>query len=385
MRLTDISLNDLRRRKSKMAFLVVGLLMGVATVVTLVSITQAMHADIQDKIDQFGANILVTPRSDELSLSYGGVTVSNASFDVKELHTDDAARIRTIALRANLATVAPKLIGAVETAGGKALLVGVVFPEELKIKKWWRIVGQEPAAPNDVLVGYTAAAKLGLMPGGTLRLGGQTLNVAGTLEETGGQEDSLIIADLATTQAILGKPNSVSLIEVSALCKACPVEEIVAQIGGVLPDARVSALAQAVRGRQQTVDQLTSFSIAVSAVVLLIGALVVLTTMMSSVNERTREIGIFRAIGFRRSHVARVILTEVFVVSLLGGVLGWLIGMLASQALGPAVAQLSAPVHWDPLLAAGAVGLSITVGMAASAYPAMRAANLDPAEALRFI
>ena len=152
-----------------------------------------------------------------------------------------------------------------------------------------------------------------------------------------------------------------------------------------MPDARITALAQAVRGRQQTVDQLTSFSVAVSAVVLLIGALVVLTTMMSSVNERTREIGIFRAIGFRRSHVARVILTEAFVVSLLGGILGWLIGMLASQALGPAVAQLSVPVRWDPLLAAGAVGLSIAVGMAASAYPAMRAANLDPAEALRFI
>ena len=385
MRLTDISLNDLRRRKSKMAFLVVGLLVGVATVVTLVSITQAMHADIQDKIDQFGANILVTPKSDELSLSYGGVTVSNTSFDIKELHTDDAARIRTIELRANLATVAPKLIGAVNTAGGKALLVGVVFPEELKIKKWWRIVGQEPVEANDILLGYTAAAKLGVMPGSALQLGSKTMNVVGTLEETGGQEDSLIIADLATTQAILGKPNAISLIEVSALCKACPVEEIVKQIGGVLPDARVSALAQAVRGRQQTVDQLTSFSVAVSVVVLLIGALVVLTTMMSSVNERTREIGIFRAIGFRRSHVARVILTEAFVVSLLGGVLGWFIGMLASQALGPAVAQLSVPVHWDLLLAAGAVGLSIAVGMAASAYPAMRAANLDPAEALRFI
>jgi putative ABC transport system permease protein len=110
MRLTDISLNDLRRRKSKMAFLVAGLLVGVATVVTLVSITQAMHADIQDKIDQFGANIIVTPKSDDLSLSYGGVTVSNASFDVKELHSGDAARIRTIELRANLAAVAPKLI-----------------------------------------------------------------------------------------------------------------------------------------------------------------------------------------------------------------------------------------------------------------------------------
>jgi putative ABC transport system permease protein len=385
MKLTDISLNNLRRRKSKMGFLVVGLLIGVATVVTLVSITQAMHTDIQDKIDQFGANIVITPKSDELSLSYGGVTVSNTSFDVKELHSDSAALIRTIDLKANIAAVAPKLIGAVETGGTRVLLVGVVFPEELKIKKWWQIVGQEPSGPDDVLLGYGAAAKLGLMPGGKLSLAGRNLKVAGTLKETGGQEDDLIVADLATTQAILGKPNAISLIEVSALCKACPVEDIVAQIEGVLPDAKISALAQAVKSRQQTVDQLTSFSVAVSAVVLLIGALIVLTTMMSSVNERTREIGIFRAIGFRRIHVARVILTEAFIVSVLGGLLGWVVGMLASVTLGPRVAQLSVPIPLDPVLAAGAVGLSVIVGLGASIYPALRASNLDPAEALRFI
>jgi putative ABC transport system permease protein len=385
MKLTDISLNNLRRRKSKMGFLVIGLLIGVATVVTLVSITQAMHTDIQDKIDQFGANIVITPKSDDLSLSYGGVTVSNTSFDIKELHSDSAALIRTIDLKANIAAVAPKLIGAVETGGTRVLLVGVVFPEELKIKKWWQIVGQEPAGPDDVLLGYGAAAKLGLMPGGRLILAGRNLNVAGTLKETGGQEDDLIVADLATTQAILGKPNAISLIEVSALCKACPVEEIVKQIEGVLPDAKISALAQAVKSRQQTVDQLTSFSVAVSAVVLLIGALIVLTTMMSSVNERTREIGIFRAIGFRRIHVARVILTEALIVSVLGGLLGWVVGMLASVTLGPRVAQLSVPIPLDPALAAGAVGLSVVVGLAASIYPALRASNLDPAEALRFI
>jgi putative ABC transport system permease protein len=385
MKLTDISLNNLRRRKSKMGFLVIGLLIGVATVVTLVSITQAMHTDIQDKIDQFGANIVITPKSDDLSLSYGGVTVSNTSFDIKELHSDSAALIRTIDLKANIAAVAPKLIGAVETGGTRVLLVGVVFPEELKIKKWWQIVGQEPAGPDDVLLGYGAAAKLGLMPGGRLILAGRNLNVAGTLKETGGQEDDLIVADLATTQAILGKPNAISLIEVSALCKACPVEEIVKQIEGVLPDAKISALAQAVKSRQQTVDQLTSFSVAVSAVVLLIGALIVLTTMMSSVNERTREIGIFRAIGFRRIHVARVILTEALIVSVLGGLLGWVVGMLASVTLGPRVAQLSVPIPLDPVLAAGAVGLSVIVGLGASIYPALRASNLDPAEALRFI
>ena len=385
MRLTDISLNNLKRRKSKMLFLVLGLLIGVATVVTLVSVTRAMHTDIQDKIDQFGANIVVTPKADDLALSYGGVTVSSAAYDVKELHTDDAAKIQQIPLRANIANVAPKLVGAVDVGGNKVLLVGVDFPSELRLKKWWEIVGQDPAAPDEVLLGYNAATRLSAMPGNTLTINGRPFQVAGTLKELGSSEDDAIFADLQAAQQVLGKPDAVSLIEVSALCKACPVEDIVQEISMQLPDARVSALAQAVKSRQQTVDQLTSFSLAISLVVLLIGGLVVLTTMMSAVNERTREIGIFRAIGFRRTHIARVILFEALLVSLLGGVLGWFLGMLASTVLGPRVAQLSVGVEWNPLLALGAVLLAVAIGLAGSIYPAIRAANLDPAEALRFI
>lgn len=385
MTLTDIAINDLRRRKSRMAFLVLGLVMGVATVVSLVSITQAMHADIQDKIDQYGANIVIAPKSDDLTLSYGGVSVSSTPFDVNELHVSDAELIRTIELKANIAAVAPKLVGGVDVNGQRALLVGVHFPEELKVKQWWHVVGNIPTEPNEVLLGYAAAARLGAMPGGTLNLGGRRLTVSGTLQETGGAEDGIIVADLATAQAILGKPGAISLIEVSALCKACPVEEIVAQIGGVLPDARISALAQAVKGRQQTVDQLTSFSVAVAAVVMLIGGMIVLTTMMGSVNERTREIGIFRAIGFRKKHISRIILSEAAFLSVAGGLVGWLVGTLSSAILAPRVAQIDLPVNWDPALAAGAIGLSLAVGLLASAYPAARASSLDPAEALRFI
>jgi len=385
MRLTDIALNNLKRRKSKMLFLVLGLLIGVATVVSLVSITRAMHTDIQDKIDQFGANIVVTPQADDLALSYGGVTVSSAAYDVKELHTDDAAKIQQIPLRANIANVAPKLVGAVDVGGNKVLLVGVDFPSELRLKKWWEIVGQDPAVPDEVLLGYNAASRLSAMPGNTVTINGRSFQVAGTLKELGSSEDDAIFADLGAAQQVLGKPDAVSLIEVSALCKACPIEDIVQEISMQLPDARVSALAQAVKSRQQTVDQLTSFSLAVSIVVLLIGGLVVLTTMMSAVNERTREIGIFRAIGFRRTHIARVILFEALLVSLLGGVLGWFLGMLASTVLGPRVAQLSVGVEWNPLLALGAVALAVAIGLAGSIYPAIRAANLDPAEALRFI
>jgi len=384
MRLMDIALNNLRRRQGKMLFLVSGLVIAVATVVSLVSITNTMHSDIQDKIDQFGANIVVVPKSDDLTLSYGGITIATAAFDTKELRTGDVGKIRTIENSANIATIAPKLVGAVDAGSEKALLVGVDFGSEFKLKKWWEVEGAKPNAPNQLLAGSSAAARLGLAPGKQISIGDRTMDVVGTLRPTGSADDSLLFAELSTVQAILDKPESLSLIEISALCKSCPIEDIVGQISQKLPDARVTALAQTVKSRQQTVDQLTSFSVAVSAVVLLISALIVLTTMMSSVNERTREIGIFRAVGFRKEHVMRIILSEALAISALGGAAGWLLGMVASLAISQQFVD-AASLHWDPWLAVVALALAVFVGVAGSIYPAVQASNLDPAEALRFI
>ncbi|MBI2864779.1 MAG: ABC transporter permease [Chloroflexi bacterium] len=385
MRLLDISLNNLRRRKGRMLFLSLGIVLGVATVVALISITVAMRADLEDKIDQFGANIVVLPESDELALSYGGVTVASAAVDVKELTMDDAARIRTIPNKANIANVAPKLIGEVDVKGSSAMLVGVDFPSEFFVKKWWKLDGEAPSGPDEIIAGSAVAAALGLRPGSQVVIKGNEFKLAGVLRQTGQQDDNAIFADIGRTQKLLGKPNAVSLIEVSALCRACPIEEITKQLSDIMPGAKISALRFAVKSREETVSQLMSFSIALSIIVVIIGALIVFITMLSSVNERTREIGIFRATGFRKLHVIRVILVEALIVSFGAGVMGWLVGMGGSWLLGPRVANLDVNVEFNPWLTAGAIGLSILIGLASSAYPAMRASKLDPSEALRFI
>ena len=89
MNLRTIAFNNLRRRKSRMVFLVAGLLIGVATVVTLLSLTQALTTEAEHKLDSFGANILITPKSDELSLSYGGITLGGLSVDPREIRQQD--------------------------------------------------------------------------------------------------------------------------------------------------------------------------------------------------------------------------------------------------------------------------------------------------------
>jgi putative ABC transport system permease protein len=383
MRLRDISINNLKRRKGKFFFLVFGLTIGITTVVSLISITRMMNDDISNKLDAFGANILIIPRSEDLALSYGGMNFGGVSIDVQSLRELDLPKIRDIEVRDNVNTVSPKLIGVVEIEGKRIPLMGVLFEEELRLKKWWKIHGTRPKTRDEVLLGNEAAVQLFKSAGDTLSIQKRAVKVAGVLDETGSQDDFLIFADLKFVQDVMKKPGFLSLIDVSAFCNTCPIEEIVRQISKALPHAKVTAVKQTLETKMEALDHFRKFSIGISVIVLLIGALIVFTNMMASVNERKREIGIFRAIGFRRSHVVRIIFLEALIVGALSGTLGLILGVTVSKVMGPLITGTKAGVAIDPVLGLGALLLSAGIGILSSAYPALHASKLDPTVALR--
>lgn len=263
------------------------------------------------------------------------------------------------------------------------MLMGVEPDKEFGLKKWWSVRGETIQATNQLVAGEEAARTLDLQIGQQLDLFGQPFQVSGIINRTGSQDDHLLIASLPVVQQLLGKQGTVSLVEVAALCHDCPVTDMVEQISAVLPGVDVSAIQQVVKTRMHALDQFRSFSLAIAAVVVLVGALVVFVTMMSAVNERTREIGIFRAIGFRRGHVMRMILLESALLSLLAGIGGFLVGMGATRLLLPLLAESHVSLHWSPLLAVFALVLALVVGCLASFYPALHASRMDPNEALR--
>ena len=383
MTLKDIALLNLRRRKAKAAFLLAGLLIGVTTVVALMSLVETMKEDITDKLDKFGANILIVPKTESLSLTYGGLSLGGVSFEMEEIHESQLEKISTIRNSANVAALGPVALGVVQIGEKKVLLSGVDFEATKVLKPWWKIQGSEPTG-NQVVLGAEAAQSFGLSAGDTFTASGRELTVTGIIAATGSQDDQIIFTPLATAQSMLGMEGRVSMAEVAALCKDCPIEEMVRQISDVVPGGKVMGIQSVVKGRMETLAHFQRLTLSVSVVVILVGSLVVLVTMMGSVRERTREIGIFRAIGFRRSHIIRIVLLEAALVSALAGLLGYFGGIGTTIAALPFFTESAdIAVHFDPVLAGGAVIGAVLLGLVASTYPALLAAKLDPNDALR--
>ena len=383
MRLEHIVLHNLRRRKGRAIFLVIGLLIGVATVVTLLSLTDAMGQRAQHELENFGANIIITPRSEALALNYGGIQLAGVNLVAKELEQSSLANIDDIPNRRNVATIAPKVLGAVEVDGQRIMMMGVDPAAEFKLKRWWSIAGRPVEQGHELLVGAAVVKRFNLNMGDTLKVNGQDFSVVGLLAKTGSQDDQLLIAPLDVAQATLGKPGQVSMVEIAALCHDCPVDDMVNQLQAVLPGTDVQAVQQVVKTRMHALGQFRLFAWGVAVTVVIIGALLVFVTMMGAISERTREIGIFRAIGYRRRHVLHLVLMEATIVSALAGVLGYLTGVAATLVALPLLDGGKASWQWNPTLAVAAVFAAIFVGLLASLQPAFRASRLEPSEALR--
>ncbi|MEE8398013.1 MAG: ABC transporter permease [Desulfobacterales bacterium] len=213
MTLREIAYRNLMRRKGKAAFILSGLVVGVSTVVAILSFIEAMTIDINDKLEKYGANILIIPKTENLSLTYGGISLGGVSFEMEEIRDRDLERVKTIQNAANIAALGPMVLGVIEVGANRALMAGVDFDVTRRLKPWWKIEGSLPDE-NGVLLGAEAARVMNLTTGSDIEMKGRQLQVSGILFPTGSQDDHLVFARLSTAQVLFNKEGRISMAEV---------------------------------------------------------------------------------------------------------------------------------------------------------------------------
>ncbi len=398
------ALQSLAANKMRSGLTILGIVIGVAAVIAMVSIGRGAQNSITGSIQGIGTNLLFVFRG-------GDESVRNP----RHLTLEDAQAIADPFAAPSVIGVAPLLQGSREVSYGRestvTSLVGVT-PEYETVRNV-QVAEGEFINPEHML-GRSSVAILGPdtadalfgrhegVTGETIRIEGQPFRVIGVLAPEGGSAfgnlDDRVLVPLTTAQTRLirrGGLNRVDIIIVQAI-SAEAVPQAVDEISQILRTRHRTAIGAddfTVLTQQDFLDTakvitnvLTIFLGGIAAISLLVGGIGIMNIMLVSVTERTREIGLRKALGARRSDILIQFLTESSVLSLVGGVIGILLGWAIAVGVGRIAAANDAPI--DPTIGLDVVLIatlfSTAVGLFFGLYPANRAASLEPVEALRY-
>lgn len=277
-----------------------------------------------------------------------------------------------------------RIIFGVSTSPGipYLLLMGMDPYEEYALH--YRIrEGRMLQRPHDIVLGRLAASAMGKVAGESLQLGGTRFHIAGIYENGIAWEDAGAAISIKDAQAFLNKPKQISLIGIS-LIDPSRAAVIAGQLQSTHPKLAFTLASKTVEGMADWIT-MNAILIALMALATIVGGIVMMNTMLMAVFERTQEIGVLRALGWRRRRVVMNILAESLAVSLLSAVLGSGLGVLLALLVAktPGYGSYMQPA-FTPQMFITAIVLAVALGALGGIYPAWRASGLRPIEALRY-
>ncbi len=384
MNILTIPLRNIRRKPSKNLLLLLVFSLGVMSIVALYQVSEVVGVSLEKKLMSFGANIVISPATEKLNISYGGFQMGEMFFEIQDLPEEQTVTaIRSIPMQDRLSAVAPKLVTMAKINDTAIAVVGVRWQEELGIKSYWATDGKFPDQSDQILIGSRAGKSLGLATGNQVSLFGQDFTLSGTLLETGSDDDTVILMDLSRLQSLVNKPGATSFIEIAALCAGCPIGDIVDQLQAKLPNTEVKALQSIVDQRMASVHFVQKLALSISLVILVTASAMVGLSMLSAVNERKKDIGILRSLGYGKRNIFFIMCLEAGLIGVLSGTIGYLAGYLASFKVLEFLflAEGATPsFSFAHLIFAGTVFGLVTV--LASLYPSWKGAEIEPSAAL---
>jgi putative ABC transport system permease protein len=391
----------LRANKGRSVLTTLGIIIGVAAVIAIVALGEGASASVSSQLAGLGTNLLTIMPGSTRS---GGAAAGAGS--ATTLKVDDADAIRQKIQ--GLSGVSPVVSGNAQIIFGSqnwSTRVQAVTPAYLTINDWTIAQGSaftdqdNTNASNVAVLGQTVASNLfpnGQSPIGQLvRIRNVPFTVVGVLASKGssgfGDQDDTIMIPFRTGQVRLFGSSSINQIVVQ-VADASQINTVNTQIETLLRQRHQLAASASddftIRNNSDIISRVSSVSDTltmllggVAAVSLVVGGIGIMNIMLVSVTERTREIGIRLAIGAQPRDVMFQFLVEAVVLSVLGGMVGILIGSLVAVLL-PVVAGWATVVPWNAIVLA--FGVSAAIGMFFGIYPARRASRLDPIVALRY-
>ena len=380
--------------KMRSSLTMLGIVIGVSAVVLLVALGEGFQTGMKTTFENMGASAL-----------YISSSTDGAVKAVRELTLDDAEALADQSVAPSIAVVSPTLSKNVSASyGNNSVTVQCtgVMPEITEIRNYTleggRFISDQDikARQNLVVLGYQTALDLfgSESPlGKSLRVEGSKFQVIGTIEKMGGfAGDSYILMPLTTMQSKMVGGNNVHQIAVNAVSPD-KVDSAIAEATSILrarhyissgDDFAIRDMREILNSMQQTMAGFSLFLGSVGAISLIVGGIGIMNIMLVSVTERTREIGIRKAIGAKRRDILLQFLIEAAAVSLTGGLIGLLLAMGGASVMGNiSLGNISAQAEISPTIVIIALSVSIGIGLISGTYPAFRAARMDPIESLR--
>ncbi len=396
-----IALENLRSRSLRSWLTILGIVIGIFLVITLLSLSEGLKQSVMSELQMMGGDMVIVfpgDASDMMTTMMGGAELKAQDIDsIKR-----AEGVETV-LEMPFSAITVRHLGRAETS----LIFGVDFNEGLPVLRddmgWSTTRGEFPrAGRREVLVGNLVPQNVfpDLVPGDTVRMGGKEFTVTGVLRSLGNREDDMsIMLDLQDYREVTGEREG-SPMALAKIKEGYDPDTVASNIERELEET-------AIRRRDEDSPSFTAMTsetvtdmvenimgvlqagvVAFASIAIVVGGIGIMNTMYTSVKERTKEIGILKAVGARRGQISSIFLFEAGIIGLIGGVGGVALGvglaLLAQAILASPQAMIQLEAHISVWLILFGLGFSFAVGCLSGYFPAKQAAKLEPVDALRY-
>ena len=361
-----------------MLLAVLAMASSLATALGIVSFS--MGKRVAEEVRKYGANLVIIPETARLDVGSGGLNFGVISEPVylRQRQVEDALSRSGIKTERSF-----HLRGALHWKNADIMVEGVDFIDIRRLFPWWQLKGAWPAA-GETVVGNDLASGLGLKLGDTLELAGKAHIVRQRISgivSSGGEEDGMLFLALPELQQALDLEGQLTLVRLMVTAGGDSLRKNATALQILLPLSKVNEVRQTARTSEGLLAKVKLLMIMVTAVVLISAGSSVAGTMSTMVLERSKEIGLMKAMGGTRWEVMRIFCGEAALLGILGGLAGYLFGSAIAQFITKTV--FSASADFIPWFVCISLGVSLSLALLGSVGPMISVFRLDPVRSLR--